>query len=76
MYGGGKAVTLDKVVQSFDKKSRSLLRSTVTETTKSGTIKLLTKAGAHITSEACLEALKMSQAVRRNSKTIAFAGVM
>ena len=54
-------MTLDEVVKSFDKKSRTLLRSIVTETRRSGTIKVITKTGAHITSEACLEALKRSK---------------
>ena len=51
-------VTLDEVVKPFDKKSRTLLRSIVTETSRSGAIKVITKTGAHIISEACLEALK------------------
>ena len=66
-------VTLDEVVKSFDKKSRTLLRSIVTETSRSGTIKVITETGAHITSEACLEALKRSREVRRSTLEAASA---
>ena len=60
-----KDITLDEVVKPFDKKSRTFLRSIVTETIRSGTIKVITKTKANIKFEECLEALKRSRAVWR-----------
>lgn len=70
----GEVPDLTTVIQSFDRKQRSLLRSVDVE--EEGRIRVCTRSGAHVTADVVLESLKKRDdrkkqaSSKRNSSTV------